>query len=270
MKNYFIIFGVFFFSLLSQIRTSFWALRSKLSKTIRLKLSKTDTITLSTKGEIVRILYSHQPKIWINKGFEYRTIDQMKSLVKEGFTVLDIGANVGIYSIFLSKLVGESGKIYAFEPDPLTAAILKENLTLNNCKNVIVSQIALSDSNSKVTLQKPDGVGDAFNYIQKLDSDDKNTVGITAIRLDDFLKQNNIPKVDFIKIDIEGAELLCLLGAEELLSSSSNPIVITECYEPFLQRFNHRISDLISFLAKFEYELINYDDWQWVLIPRKK
>lgn len=268
MNNYIIICGVFFFGILSQIRRNIWGFRSKLTKTIRIKLSKTDDIIITTDGELAGTLYAHQPKIWANRGFEYKTINQMKSLVKEGDVILDIGANIGMYSIFLSKIVGDNGKVYAFEPNPTTASILKKNLILNDCKNVVVAEIALSDTNSKVTLHRPEGVGDAFNYIKKIDSSDTNTNGIISMRLDDFLKEHKISNINFVKVDIEGAELLCFLGAKQLLSSNNNPIVITECYESFLQRFNHSTADLISYLNEFNYKILNYEDYQWLLLPK--
>lgn len=249
------------------MRRDYWFIRSKLTKTINLKLTKTDSIKITTKGEIAGVLYAHQHFIKANRGFEYKTIQKMKELVKSDFIILDIGANIGMYSIFLSKLVGENGKVYAFEPDSQTASVLAENLSLNNCKNVEVFQIALSDINGRVSLEKSSEVGgDAFNFIKK--EDNKSSNSIESNRLDDFIVKNNIGKIDFVKIDIEGAELLCLKGAESMLSSANKPIIVFECYEPFLQRFDHRISDIIVYLSKFNYEIINYDEWQWLLVPK--
>jgi FkbM family methyltransferase len=266
MREYFILFGLFFFNLWAEIRKTFWKFFiSKIFKTGNFKLSKQDKIKLYNHGDIALKLYSAQPLTLINRGFEYKTLNIIKSSIKNGDVVLDIGANIGIYSVVLSRLIGSTGKVYAFEPDPITAEFLKKNLELNNCNNVTVIQAALSDENSKIILRKPEGGGDAFNYISKNIENAKSKENIIdSIRLDDFIQENNISKIDFIKIDVEGAELLSFRGAFKLLSEIK-PIIITECYEPYLQRFGHKIIDLVMYLNQFGYDFTNYDEHQWYL-----
>jgi len=264
MKNLIFFLGITVFNFYIELRKVYWKVRKKITKTISLRLTASDKITILTKGEISGILYAYQPKVYFDKGFEHKTIELMKKSVRESMVIFDIGANIGMYSILLSKLVGSSGKVYAFEPDDATFDILTQNLALSNCNNVIPFKIALSDSNSFAKMSKPTSEsGDAFNYIQKIDESDDLTNSVKTITLDHFLQEQGIAKVDFIKIDIEGAEFLCLTGARELLSSSHSPVLVCECYEVFLQRFNKRISDVLIYMDSLDYVCDNYDDYQW-------
>jgi len=264
MKNLVYFFGLTMLNFYIELRKIMWEFRKIFFETITLRLTDKDSIRILTKGEIARILYSKQPKVYFNKGFEHKTIDLMKRQVKEGMIVFDIGANIGMYSILLSKLVGSSGKIYSFEPDENTFNILTKNLSLSKCDNVLAYKIALSDSNSLAIMSKPnEQSGDAFHYIQPLNDSDDISKSVQTITLDNFLLEQGIPKVDFIKIDIEGAEFLCLTGATQLLTGPQSPTLVCECYEEYLQRFGKRISDVLIYMDSKGYICDNYDDDQW-------
>jgi FkbM family methyltransferase len=267
MKNFlkFVAFSSFNFYV--ELRRAFWPIRAFFSKSITIAITNTEKIKVLTNGEIVKTLYAHEPKIFFNRGFESKTISIMQDQVKTGMVALDIGANIGMYTILLSRLVGNSGKVYAFEPDPNTFEILKENLRLSKCNNVIVSQIALSNRDTNVILSKPsEEYGDAFNFIKFVDF--KNESTIKTQTLDNFLEINGVKGVEFIKIDVEGAELLCFLGAQKTLENSNSLFIVSECYEKYLLRFGHKISDLLIYMDQLKYECFNYDDWQWYFQKR--
>jgi len=265
MKNFIIHIAISFLNIYIEMRRYLWKFRKKLSRTISLKLSKDDKICLYTKGELVGILYAHQPKTFWDKGFEHRTINLMKSIVREGMTVIDVGANIGIYSILLSKLVGKSGSVYAFEPDAKTFDILNKNLQLSNCNNVKTFQLALSDTITSVKLRKPDNeLGDAFHYIEKIENNSSNIDDvIRTITLDDFVNSEKLTTVDFLKIDIEGAEFLCLKGGKKFLEKN-NPVIICECFEDYLNRFDNSISEVIIYMDRLGFNSRNYDFQQWL------
>jgi len=269
MKNLIFFFGLTFLNFYIELRKIFWKIRKNISNTITLRLTDRDKITILTKGEIAAILYANQPKVFFNKGWEHRTINLMKQQVHEGMIVLDIGANIGMYSILLSKLVGSYGRVYAFEPDSSTFNILTQNLSLSKCENVFPFKIAISDSNSFVKMTKPtDQSGDAFHFIQPTSDFGDSSNIVQTITLDQFLLEQNIPQVDFIKIDIEGAELLCLIGARNLISGPKSPVLVCECYEEFLQRFGKRISDVLIYMDSKGYTCDNYDDYQWIFYKK--
>ena len=83
---------------------------------------------------------------------EKREMDFVKKTVKEGWTVIDIGANIGYYTLLLSKLVGKNGKVIAFEPDKDSISMLKKNIKHNNCRNVQIVPMAVSDHSGSGTL----------------------------------------------------------------------------------------------------------------------
>lgn len=263
MKNLLLFIGLFALNFYVELRRYFWPVRAFFSRKISLRISRSESILIKTKGEIAQTLYAYQPKIFFNRGFEHKTISVIKKHVKEGMVVVDIGANIGLYSILLSRLVGEKGKVYAFEPDNEIYDILIENLKLSKCFNVEVCRKALSDKNSTVVLTRPeDNSGDAFNFIKEVtDNSSPNTLQTET--LDSFLNDRLISEIDFIKIDVEGAELLCLRGAQKTLLKSTSISIVSECYEKFLQRFNHKVSDLLIYMNNLGYDCSNYDDWQW-------
>lgn len=135
----------------------------------------------------------------------------------EGDVALDIGANIGWYSIVLSKVMPESAKIYSFEPDPLNYGLLSDNLLLNKTTNVFPIKKALSNKNEKKKL---------YQYADKnlgrhslLEINNGNSVEVETIVIDQFLIENSIDlqRVKFAKIDIEGYEYFALLGADKVL-----------------------------------------------------
>lgn len=137
---------------------------------------------------------------------------------EDGDIALDIGANIGWYSVLLHKVMPESAKIYAFEPDPLNFSLLSENLKLNGADNVIPVNYALSDKHEIKKL---------YQYTNKnlgrhslLDINGADYVEVETLVLDQFLNENDVDfkKIKFAKIDIEGYEYFALLGALELLN----------------------------------------------------
>jgi FkbM family methyltransferase len=132
--------------------------------------------------------------------------------LKEGDYVVDCGAYNGVFSIYASKIIGDKGKVICFEPDEFNAVILEKNLKLNNCKNCIIIKKGLSDKEGIVKF-KSGGIG------ARISEEGDVEVKITTIDLE--LDKLNIPKerINFIKSDIEGAEIEMIDGANETLKS---------------------------------------------------
>jgi hypothetical protein len=113
---------------------------------------------------------------------------------------------------------------------------------------------------------QPEGVaerysgGDAFNYFIPTNDD----TGIDLIPLDDFIRSEKIEKVDLIKIDIEGAELLCFKGAKVLLSNAEKPIILFECAEELTQNFGHTKFEVLSYLASLGYKIREIENNQYL------
>lgn len=245
----------------------------KLSDVYLIKVINNEQYKFLNYGDITRVLFAKEHLVSQNSGFEYMTLKIYQNLLKNNFTVLDIGANIGLFSIIGSNKVGANGKIYAFEPIQKTFETLKQNLELNDIKNVVSFCLALSNRVGKVSFSIPKDIknvetGDAFNAmdIEIINNPSANNQA-DCTQIDLFLKEEKIDKVDLIKIDIEGAELLCFQGAKELLGSSNPPIIIMECVEHLCSRFNYTVFDVLSYLHSFGYRFEQYETSQWLAIP---
>jgi len=150
-------------------------------------------------------------------------------LLKEGMIVVDVGANIGVYTVLAAEKVGKNGKVIAIEPEPKNYQQLLKNIKLNNFQNVTPINIALADHNGIEKLY--------ISYCAGLHSliASENTISSIKVSLktvDKLLEELNLKKIDIIKIDTEGSELPVLRGAEKTLKANPNMkiIVATEHY----------------------------------------
>jgi FkbM family methyltransferase len=146
--------------------------------------------------------------------FEPALLKLVYERLRPDMTFLDIGANIGLYSIVSSLKVGESGKVYAFEPQPNLANIIQQNATLNNLNNITINNCALSDKSGTMELYFPDPKNDGEATLGRLTSNSVSNISVDVKTLDDLYEKSQLfLKTDYaIKIDIEGAELLALNG----------------------------------------------------------
>jgi len=149
----------------------------------------------------------------------------LKKILKKGDIVVDIGASIGYYSLIFAKLIGETGKVIAIEPESKSCQLFKKNIEFNNYKNVILLQKAVSNKTGKAKLLKSKKFGGSVVFEQ--DSKEEGTVEIKTISLDDYFKE----KINFIKIDAEGSEDKILSGMNHLLQQNKNLKLMME-YNP--------------------------------------
>ena len=204
--------------------------------------------------------------------FEAKETEFVRSFVQPGQVCFDVGASFGWYTILLSKLVGPTGHVHAFEPIPHTFNILQSNVTLNECSNVTLNNVALNATNGRKDLFLPDiGVSGSF----RLHRYEKTyqTISCRARTLDDYCLEKGISRVDFIKADIEGAEWLMLKGATETLRQSK-PVLFLEIQSESTQLFGYEPVELFAWLTDFGYvphfvtdtgSLVRLDDYHGAL-----
>ncbi len=130
--------------------------------------------------------------------------------LKRGDFVVDAGAYTGDYTIFAAKKVGKKGKIIAFEPDEKNRKVLKRNLKKENIKNVIIIPFGLWGENTYYNLS-------GFNGLHSSISENKKGKQIKVVKLDYIIRRLNLKKLDFIKMDIEGAEIEAIKGSIKTL-----------------------------------------------------
>jgi FkbM family methyltransferase len=137
-----------------------------------------------------------------------------RRLLGLGMTVVDVGANIGFLTRHFSRLVGPSGKVFAFEPDPLNFRFLEFNTLA--CKNVERAQIAVSDNAKPALLHLNVTSGAGNSLVSQTHS--VESVPVSCVSLDDFFENHGNPQVDLIKIDVEGAEVKVLQGMKQTIS----------------------------------------------------
>lgn len=176
--------------------------------------------------------------------------------VSPGDVVFDIGANVGYYAVPFALSIGPNGRLFAFEPNPRIAERLSAHLELNGLMNVTVVPTALGSQNTEMELFVPpnDDPGSAtlIQDWRKETAVEKHKVSV--IRLDDYVVDQDIDRVDLIKLDVEGFELDVLSGAEHILRHH-RPRVMVEAWGDSLAGSNRTIDDLMCHIKSFKYDL---------------
>ncbi|MBA2527101.1 MAG: FkbM family methyltransferase [Pyrinomonadaceae bacterium] len=180
----------------------------------------------------------------------------VKTEIRKGDIVLDIGANIGYYTLIFANLVGPEGKVFAFEPDARNFALLEKNVEANGYHNVILVNKAVSNKNGKIRLYLSDDIGDHRTY----DPGDGRKFGeIEAIRLDDYFMQGS-SRVNFIKMDIQGAEWDAIQGMNLLLQKNKDLKVITEFSPKLLRISGIRPEDYLRLLINHDLKLYHADE----------
>ena len=198
--------------------------------------------------------------------FEHEKAEQLlvSNLVKAGMIVFDIGANVGDYSLLLSKLVCSFGKVYSFEPTSSTFQKLQERIVSSGVSNISAFQKAVFSENTILEFNEfPDeySVWNSLGRPQMLDPNSPNnlvpivkTELVETITIESFCKDYNIEKIDYLKIDVEGAESDVLQGARQLLENKAIRFIQFEISQKMLEGLNRQAKDTFDILINNGYE----------------
>jgi len=149
--------------------------------------------------------------------YETFEMELFRRIVKENMTVLDIGANIGVYSLIAGRRVGPGGRVIAFEPEPTNFSLLKHNIGKNDLNNVTAYNIAIADVEGTMKLHLSESNKGHHSLVGGDSSDFSSSILVPVATGDKFLEDVNIKHVDVIKIDIEGAEPLALKGLAHTL-----------------------------------------------------
>jgi len=190
----------------------------------------------------------------LNGVYEKFETECVKKIIKKGDVVLDIGANIGYYTLIFAKLVGEKGKVFAFEPEPDNFAILKKNVQVNSYKNVVLVQKALSDEMGRAKLYLADeNKGDHRIFDS---GDERIAIEIDVIRLDDYFKDFD-GIINFIKMDVQGTEHKVIKGMPLLLSKLTNLTIMAEFEPRLIKRSGEDPIEYLNLLLQFGFKLFN-------------
>lgn len=214
-------------------------------------------------GETVFFLGEYEPAV----------TQTISSVIKSGDVCLDIGANFGWFALLLHRLcadgknqnASETGEVHAFEPMPQVFATLQKNWKLmGEPKNVFLNNLALGDEIKKVNLYRFADLPDGFSSLSnEMDKSNFETFPVQMITLDSYLTDKKIDEVNFVKLDVEGAELLFLKGATKLFLQKIPPIFMVEMALGTTKNFGYLPNDLIEFIRQYAdynfYALNEYD-----------
>jgi FkbM family methyltransferase len=200
-----------------------------------------------------------QQQIYFLGNFDPVGIRFIKNQLYEGEIFVDIGANVGAYSLIASKLVGKSGKVIAFEPASKSFLRLLKNISLNGITNIIPERFVVIDKSSHTDLYIAGSQNMGMSSIYHHDSETGITEKVESVSLDDYIEKKEISRISLIKIDIEGSEFLALKGMQKVLTGM-RPKILMELKEEILKSSGYTEQDVISNLEKAGYSRFIIDE----------
>ena len=192
--------------------------------------------------------------------------------LQPGMTVLDIGANIGYYTLVAAKKVGPKGRVIAFEPSIRERRRLKRNLGFNKFSHVKVENFGIGEKNGSTDFYIVHGRETGCNSIKPPAVRDKVTkVTINTKRLETYYQQNNLGNVDLIKMDVEGAELSVLMSGEPVWSGENRPVLMAEIMDIRTEPWGYKGVEIFDFMAKRNYEWFAHaENGKLVPINRKE
>lgn len=190
--------------------------------------------------------------------FVYKTITDarylswIKKYLKKGMKAVDIGANIGFSTVFLSNLVGSKGRVYSFEPDETNFRFLKKNT--NNKNNVSLLNLAVGNKNGFIKLYLSKNLNVRHRCYDRGEKGVVKTV--RCVTLDKFFGTKE--KIDLIKIDIEGFDYFAILGAKDLIRNQKKITIMGEFWPYGLRKAGVKAQDYINLLKRLKLKIIYF------------
>lgn len=215
------------------------------------------------------VVYNYDlPRFWLlarhpQDAAEFAAIPR---LVRPGDVAIDVGANIGVYSVLLSRLCGGAGSVWAFEPVPDTCWRLRETLALNRCANVQPVQAAVCESDGCATMNLFDPGHCVWNSLgtPEMGPDGAKTlphssVNVPSVSLDSFCDREGIDRINFLKVDVEGFELSVFKGAQALLRDHRVDYICFEISQQPLKGAGFSSKQVLAELEKWGYGVYDLD-----------
>jgi FkbM family methyltransferase len=201
--------------------------------------------------------------VYVAGEYESTSSALIKAHLRRGGVFIDVGANIGYFSLLASTQVGPTGRVLALEPVPRTRSRLLENVQLNNFKQCQVFDVAASNENGHCDMYVGPLTHSGVSSLRRID-DASEKVRVATSRLDTLLDIDR--KVDMVKIDVEGAECHALEGMVGILERS-RPDLVLEITTAFLEGLGRNVSDIDSLLKQFNYKchVINHKGLRRIL-----
>jgi FkbM family methyltransferase len=205
------------------------------------ELGKGITMELQMRDYVDRAIYFD--------AFEFLGTRHVRRSLQNGGVFVDIGANIGYYTLLAHKRVTNSGRVLAFEPNPETANALRRNIELSGARNVEVFEVALSESPGEATIFRPVGQSHGLASMRNQGWAETEHYKVPAARLDDILP-TNLQRIDFLKVDVEGAEGLVFRGAASTISRYK-PAILMELNQDAASRFGCNCLETVRLVLSY-------------------
>jgi FkbM family methyltransferase len=202
---------------------------------------------------------------YIRSEKEPLTTKIFKEMVHPGDTVVDIGSNIGYFSLLAAKLAGKQGKVYAFEPEPRNFKFLCKNIELNNYSQIAPFQKAVSNKKSTVKLYICNDTDTGAHTLREQHNSEyfNGTAGkfveVDTLTLDDFFKDSKQP-INAIKMDAEGSEMAALMGMDRILKENKNIKIMTEFFPYAIKEMGHSPEEFIKKLLDHGFSILLIDE----------
>jgi len=219
-------------------------------KGIILAMIQNNLMYMDTKDDVM------VPELLAYGVYEKKITELFNNLVKPGMVVIDIGANIGYYSLIAARLAGINGKVYAFEPEPNNYNILISNIEANNFSHIImpIEKLVLNNYGKTRLFIHRFNLGAHSISKDNIATEGKGFVDMETVTIDDFFKTIPDKRVDLFKIDVEGAEGLVIKGAAETIKLN-NPKIIMEFFPRLLRNAGTEPADLLSDLKMYNFRI---------------
>ena len=194
----------------------------------------------------------------VNEVIEPVETKLFNDIIKNGEILLDVGANIGYFTLLMAKLSGPSGKVFSFEPEDKNFKILEKNVKINNYQNVVLEKKGVSDRNgiNKFFLSSKNT---GMHSLQKI-RDDVKEVKIDVIKLDDYFSALDLAeKISLIKIDVEGAEFQVLKGMKTILKNKNLKLLI-EFIPEHLKKHGTNPGDVLKILEDNNFKIYQINE----------
>ncbi len=195
---------------------------------------------------------SHRKTFFYGAYDERHEISMVKRVLDEGEVFWDVGANIGVYSLLAAALVKNTGRVVAFEPARVAYEMLLENIALNHFDNILPFQVAVSDAEGEAVLFAAEHIADGGANLFSPGKGQTLTRTCRTVILDKFSRDMELPAPDFIKMDIEGAELAVLKGAD-LILTRDQPLLLMEMKDAVLRAAGTDKASIQEVLTQYGY-----------------
>ena len=191
-----------------------------------------------------------------NKNYEDNVKKIFLSKINEGDTVIDVGANIGFFSLLAAMKIGSKGKIFAIEPMEQANTWLKKNFKLNDFKNDEVLEVAIGDKQGTMKMYKKTELSEMIVLDPAISKKDLIICGeINIETIDNIISKKKIEKVNLLKIDVEGFEYEVLLGCKESFKANKIENIICEIHTKYLKNRGIEEQNIYSFLKESNFSI---------------